>query len=96
MTVEELVDAWLVEATKDVEVATKRSYEDAMRYVRTRLGKKPVQLTEDDVDALITWMLTEARRIGGKLRHRPERPDRRPDSWGACAPCSNSASGVRS
>ncbi|MEU1455450.1 tyrosine-type recombinase/integrase [Streptomyces avermitilis] len=67
MTVEELVDAWLVEATKDVEAATKRSYEDAMRYVRTRLGKKPVQeLTEDDVDALITWMLTEARRIGGK------------------------------
>ena len=38
-----------------------------MRYVRTRLGKKPVQeLTEDDIDALITWMLTEARRIGGK------------------------------
>ncbi|MEN8649928.1 tyrosine-type recombinase/integrase [Streptomyces sp. 21So2-11] len=67
MAVEALVDAWLVEATKDVEAATKRSYEDAMRYVRTRLGKKPVQeLTEDEVDALITWMLTKARRIGGK------------------------------
>ncbi|MFE5602714.1 tyrosine-type recombinase/integrase [Streptomyces coelicoflavus] len=67
MTVEQLVDDWLKEATKDVELATKRSYEDAMRYVRVRLGKKPAQeLTEDDVDALVLWMLTEARRIGGK------------------------------
>ncbi|MFD8967718.1 tyrosine-type recombinase/integrase [Streptomyces sp. NPDC059568] len=67
MTVGQLVDVWLKEATKDVELATKRSYEDAMRYVRVRLGKKPAQeLNEEDVDALITWMLTEARRIGGK------------------------------
>ncbi|MFI9393328.1 hypothetical protein ACIG53_20855 [Streptomyces bauhiniae] len=96
MTVEELVDAWLVEATKDVEVATKRSYEDAMRYVRAHLGKKPVQeLTEDDVDALITWMLTEARRIGGKPG--TGLSVRTADlTLGACAPCSNSGSGVRS
>lgn len=66
-TVAELVDAWLREATVDVEVATKRSYEDAMRYVRTRLGHKRVQeLATADVQELIEWMLTSARRIGGK------------------------------
>lgn len=66
-TVEELIDLWLKTATRDVEVATKRSYEDAMRYVRVHLGDRKVQtLTEDDVESLIDWMLTSARRIGGK------------------------------
>ncbi|WP_435210757.1 tyrosine-type recombinase/integrase [Streptomyces sp. bgisy034] len=66
-TVAQLIDMWLKEATVDVEVATKRSYEDAMRYVRTRLGHKLVQeLTTADVQELIEWMLTAARRIGGK------------------------------
>ncbi|MFD9133571.1 tyrosine-type recombinase/integrase [Streptomyces bottropensis] len=66
-TVAELVDMWLKAATRDVEVATKRSYEDAMRYVRTHLGTKRLQqLTEDDVESLIDWMLSSARRIGGK------------------------------
>ncbi|GHH38230.1 tyrosine-type recombinase/integrase [Streptomyces candidus] len=65
-TVGDLVDMWLKAATRDVERATKRSYEDAMRYVRTHLGEKRLQqLTEDDVESLIDWMLTSARRIGG-------------------------------
>jgi integrase len=67
LTVNQLVDEWLVEATEDVEAATARSYLDAMRYVRAHLGPKPVQqLTEADVRSLIDWMLTSARRIGGK------------------------------
>ena len=67
VTVAELIDMWLKTATRDVERATKRSYEDAMRYVRTHLGEKRLQqLTEDDVESLIDWMLTSARRIGGK------------------------------
>jgi integrase len=67
MTVGQLVDAWLLEATVDVEVATKRSYEDAMRYVRVRIGHKLVQeLATADVQELIEWMLTSGRRIGGK------------------------------
>lgn len=66
-TVGQLVDMWLREATVDVEAATKRSYEDAMRYVRTRLGEKRVQeLATADVQDLVEWMLTSARRIGGK------------------------------
>jgi integrase len=67
MTVGELVEMWLKSATRDVELATKRSYEDAMRYVQTHLGGKRLQeLSEDDVESLIDWMLTSARRRGGK------------------------------
>src|SRR5690606_35145142 len=67
LTVNYLVEAWLKSATRDVEAATKRSYEDAMRYVQTHLGGKRLQeLTEDDVESLIDWMLTSARRRGGK------------------------------
>ncbi|MGV9242199.1 tyrosine-type recombinase/integrase [Streptomyces sp. NPDC003710] len=67
LTVNDLVDMWLKSATRDVELATKRSYEDAMRYVQTHLGGKRLQeLTEDDVESLIDWMLTGARRRGGK------------------------------
>lgn len=67
MIVDELVDAWLKEACRDVEAATVRSYEDAMRYVRVHLGHKVLQeLSEDDVDSLVDWMLTSARRRGGR------------------------------
>lgn len=67
MTVAELVAMWLTTATRDVERSTARSYEDAMRYVTTHLGEKPLQqLTEEDIESLIDWMLTSARRIGGK------------------------------
>ncbi|HEY9409917.1 MAG TPA: site-specific integrase [Jiangellaceae bacterium] len=67
LTVNGLVDIWLNSATRDVELATKRSYEDAMRYVQTHLGEKRLQeLTEGDVESLIDWMLTSARRRGGK------------------------------
>ncbi|MET9096186.1 site-specific integrase [Streptomyces cyaneofuscatus] len=66
MTVEQLVDIWLAMVTPDVEVKTARSYVDAMAYVKVRHGQKPVQqLTEEDVSEMVTWMLTEARRIGG-------------------------------
>lgn len=67
MTVEELVDVWLAQVTPDVEVKTARSYVDAMAYVKARLGEIPVQqLTEEDVTEMVTWMLTSARRIGGR------------------------------
>jgi integrase len=66
-TVNDVVALWLASATRDVEVKTARSYEDAMRYVRKHLGHVLVQrLTEEDVESLVDWMLTSARRIGGK------------------------------
>ncbi|MEU0001162.1 site-specific integrase [Streptomyces microflavus] len=67
MTVTQLVDTWLAMVTPDVELKTARSYVDAMAYVKTMLGAKLAQqLTEEDVTEMVTWMLTSARRIGGK------------------------------
>lgn len=67
MTVADLVAMWLKDAIRDVERSTARSYEDAMRYVVTHLGEKQLQrLTKEDVASLVDWMLTSARRIGGK------------------------------
>jgi integrase len=67
VTVSEWVDTWLRSATLDVEEHTKRSYQDAMRPVRDHLGAKLLQrLDEDDLDGLVTYMLTSARKQGGK------------------------------
>lgn len=68
MTVNEWLDTWLKSATIDVEQATALNYEDALRSVRTRLGDHRLQeLTEEDVDDLVDWMLTSGRRRGGKV-----------------------------
>jgi len=67
LTVADLVDMWLAAVIPDVEQKTARSYIDAMAYVKTHLGAQLVQqLTEEDVQSLVQWMLTSARRIGGK------------------------------
>ncbi|MFF2522296.1 tyrosine-type recombinase/integrase [Streptomyces liangshanensis] len=67
VTVEALVDMWLALITPTVELKTARSYVDAMAYVKTMFGTKEAQkLTEEDVMDMVTWMLTSARRIGGK------------------------------
>lgn len=67
VTVADPIDMWLKAATRDVERATKRSYEDAMRYVRTHLGHVALQqLTEEHIEGLIDWMLTSARRRGAR------------------------------
>ncbi|MFI7148410.1 tyrosine-type recombinase/integrase [Nonomuraea sp. NPDC050022] len=67
MTVNELLDTWVKAATRDVEEGTASNYENAIRPVRVRLGHKPLQgLTEDDIEDLISYMLTEGRRRGGK------------------------------
>ncbi|WP_030744518.1 tyrosine-type recombinase/integrase [Streptomyces sp. NRRL F-5135] len=66
MTVGELVDLWLKATLPGVELATQRSYINAVAYVKTRLGDVRVQqLTEDHVDELVAWMLKSARRRGG-------------------------------
>lgn len=67
MTVNDLLDVWVKEATKDVEEGTVTNYESAILPIRVFLGHKPLQdLTEDDIDDLIDWMLTQGRRRGGK------------------------------
>lgn len=67
VTVAQWVDTWLKSATIDVEEHTRRSYQDCMRPVRELLGHRLLQrLNEEDVDNLVQYMLTSARKVGGK------------------------------
>lgn len=67
LTVNELLDMWLKTATRDVEEGTKSNYDNAIRPARTHLGHKVLQqLTEEDVEGLVDWMLTSGRQRGGK------------------------------
>jgi hypothetical protein len=68
MTVSELLDVWLETATRDVEEGTASNYDNAVRPIRRRLGKMRVQqLTEQDVEAFVDWMVTEGRQRGASL-----------------------------
>lgn len=67
MTVDGLLDTWLKTATRDVEEATASNYENAVRPIRKHLGHKPVQdLTAEDVEGFIDWMIEKGRQRGGK------------------------------
>ncbi len=60
------LDGYLKGATRDRRASTKRSYADAFRPVRERLGSRPLQsITKADIDELLDWMLTSGRRRGG-------------------------------
>lgn len=66
MTVDEWLDIYLADATIDVEKKTAASYTDCLKPVRQFLGTQEVQrLCEKDIDDLVEWMLTSARRRGG-------------------------------
>ncbi|NYI03418.1 tyrosine-type recombinase/integrase [Allostreptomyces psammosilenae] len=63
----ELLDTWLKSATRDVEEGTASNYISALLPVRARLGDRKIQdLTEEDIEGLIDWMLTSGRRRGGR------------------------------
>ncbi|MFF7477081.1 tyrosine-type recombinase/integrase [Streptomyces sp. NPDC008092] len=67
LTVNELLDIWLRASTRDVEEATSTNYDNAVRSVRTLLGEKRVQqLSEEDVEEFVDWLVTCGRRRGGK------------------------------
>lgn len=66
-TLDEVLDAYLVQATRDVEAGTAAKYRAVLKPVRDHLGARPVQaLREEDIDELVDWMLASARRRGGK------------------------------
>jgi integrase len=66
-TVAELIDEYLKSATFEKEKATARSYSDALRCPRERLGHARAQdVTRRDVEELRDFMLREGRKIGGK------------------------------
>lgn len=66
-TVGELIDEYLKSATFEKEAATARSYSDALRCARDRLGHARAQdVTRRDVEDLRDFMLREGRKVGGK------------------------------
>jgi integrase len=66
-TVAELIEDYLRSATFEKEAATVRSYTDALRCARDRLGHRKLQeVTRRDVEDLRDFMLREGRKIGGK------------------------------
>ncbi|TVT48108.1 tyrosine-type recombinase/integrase [Amycolatopsis rhizosphaerae] len=68
LTVSDWLDTWLKSATIDVEKATAANYADALLPVRERLGDRRLQqLDEEDIDSLVSWMLTSGRKRGGKV-----------------------------
>ncbi|MFJ8565858.1 tyrosine-type recombinase/integrase [Streptomyces sp. NPDC093514] len=67
VTVDELLDLWLRSAVRGVEQATASNYDSAIRPARLFLGQKRLQqLTEEDVEEFVDWMLTRGRQRGGK------------------------------
>ena len=66
-TVAELIDGYLKSATFEKEKATARSYSDALRCPRERLGHlRARDVTRADVEDMRDFMLREGRKIGGK------------------------------
>ena len=66
-TVGELIGDYLRSATFEKEAATVRSYTDALRCARDRLGHRKLQdVTRRDVEDLRDFMQREGRKIGGK------------------------------
>jgi integrase len=67
ITVSQYLDDWMEGATRELRDSSKRSYKDALRPVRERLGSKPMQkVTKADIERMVTWMETAGRRRGGK------------------------------
>lgn len=66
MTVDQLLDAYMVSKEDDLEETTIDGYENRLTHIRARLGSMQVQeLTDTHVEEFVTWLLTEARRRGG-------------------------------
>jgi integrase len=67
LTVNKLLDLYELSEMIDVEKATALNTTDALKPVRRQYGSRPAQeLTEENVNDLVSWMLTSGRRRGGK------------------------------
>ncbi len=67
LTLSQYLDEWIEGHCRDLEKATKRNYQDALRPVHERLGQRPLQSIEKrDVEQLVTWMTTSGRKKGGE------------------------------
>lgn len=67
VTVDEVLNAYLEQACRDVEEGTASNYRHALRPARERLGTRRIQtVSEQDIDAIVDWMLSSGRKRGGK------------------------------
>jgi integrase len=67
ITVSQYLDTWMEGATRGLRDSSKRSYSDALRPARERLGAIPMQkVTKVDIERMVSWMETSGRRRGGK------------------------------
>lgn len=67
LTVTQYLDEWFEGATRNARPSTISSYKGALDPVRKCLGARKLQeLSKADVEGLVSWMLTEGRRRGGK------------------------------
>ncbi|MGW3197231.1 site-specific integrase [Streptomyces sp. NPDC001118] len=63
ITVGEWIDEWFVKKKEDLEATTIPNYATQLAYIKDRIGKTRLQeLTEDDCEAFVQWLLTEGRR----------------------------------
>jgi integrase len=67
LTLNEYLDEFLPGHVRNLEQATARNYQDALRPARERLGARLLQSIEKrDIERLVDWMLTAGRKKGGK------------------------------
>jgi integrase len=68
MTVAELLNVYLSSKADDLEESTIQGYKNALCHAYEYLGHIRLQeLTEDDVESMVAWLLVGARRRGGKV-----------------------------
>ncbi|MGW2934825.1 site-specific integrase [Streptomyces sp. NPDC001156] len=67
LTVGEWIDAWLAKKAEDLEVTTINAYSETLRHAKTALGHVRLQeLTEEQVEAWVGWLLTSGRVRGSR------------------------------
>ncbi len=67
VTVSELLNLYLDSKADDLEETSIVGYQNSLVHVHTYLGHLRLQeLTEDDVESMVAWLLVSARRRGGK------------------------------
>ncbi|MFJ9376843.1 tyrosine-type recombinase/integrase [Streptomyces sp. NPDC101455] len=68
LTVSELLDMWIAKKARDLEESTIQGYRNALVHAHEYLGHLRLQeLTEDEVESMVAWLLVAARRRGGKV-----------------------------
>ncbi|GAA3272654.1 site-specific integrase [Streptomyces lavendulae] len=67
VTVSELLDLYMASKADDLEETTLVGYRSSLVHVHAYLGQIRLQeLTEDNVESMVAWLLVSARRRGGK------------------------------